>query len=159
MNTTEKISTVTLDMIRARLGQSDQRTLAAAGDMSERFHRRGPAPVCPDDLPSPELPAVAAVPDAVQSILTEIDFWSTGERRPQQMTAVCRKSIFPTGSAVLSSASPTQMVAAIRSADEYATQMEQKAAAYRETVAAAVAAHTSSHADAARELVGLCGQV
>lgn len=57
---------------------------------------------------------------------------------------------------IRSDATPAQLVAAIRAADEYAVEFERLVAEYRETIKQANAAHAAAQADSVRELVGLC---
>lgn len=145
MHTIEKISTITLAQVTARLLAANERVKEAADDIVERYHKRGPEPVCPSDLtplPAPTLPTISTT----AGIATNYTDWT-----------MIGYSHFGVGAGI--NAHPESdaktLVAAIEAVDALAATMERLASEYRDATAAAIAAHASEQAEATRTLVGL----
>jgi hypothetical protein len=165
-STYESTSTLTTTMIEARLLAADTRVRAAANDMVDRHHKRAKTgPNWLADAPFAECPYVPPVPQAVLDVVAGdgVGTWSRGPSREQQFTAIHRDGLMSRhtyhGSPqplIRSNATPSQLVAAIHAADEYAAEFERLATEYRDTITRANAAHAASQADSVRELVGLC---
>jgi len=152
-HTLDRISTITLDRVAARMLQADARIRAAAADMVDRYYRRGSAPVVPTDLEALEMPTIPPVPDSIGAVLYDWSGSCQAAYSPQYRN--CIISDVKTAS-VRNTATAAQLVAAIRDADEYAALYERRATEYREATAKAIEAHAAGSVDAVRELTALC---
>lgn len=162
-HTINRISTIDLPKVNARLARADAAVRAATHDMTDRHYRRvADGIVTPTDFASLPLPPIPNLPTAIRAVYNYdgLSYWHTDQRATAtDLTAIHRGSIFfrDTGSRVLDSATSTQLVAAIHAADEYAAQIAAMARSYAEATRAATEAHIKEQADATRELVALVG--
>lgn len=161
MNTYQKISRITPEQVAARLAKADKRFVAASNAATRTHYRHEGAPVnVPEDVAMPGLPNVPGIPDAVHDVLHGDCLASNqGSLRKQDATFGGRSYIFLRHVLVLAKASPAQLVAAIKAADEYAAQAEQISRDYLTSVEAAVASHVAGQVEAVNELAGLVAQV
>lgn len=162
MNTYEKISKITPEQVTARLAKADKRFVAAKDAATKTSYRHDGALInVPHDVVMPELPTVPPVPqdllDGVHDVC--IPQWSRGEKRDEDYSFTHRSGIFWSQIQIKASASPAQLVAAIKAADGYASQAEQISRGYLASVESAIAAHVASQVDAVNELAGLVAQV
>ena len=161
MNTYEKISKINPEQVAARLAKAAARFVAASNAATKTHYRHDGAPVnVPSDCIMPDLPTVPGIPDALHDVVHGDCLAShQSARRSEDGTFGWRSYIFPRGVIVLQSASPAQLVAAIKAADEYAAQAEQISRDYLASVETAIASHVASQVDAVNELAGLVAQV
>lgn len=149
MHTIERISTVTLVQVTARMNVANARIRAAANDIVERRHKRGPAPICPSDLVGvtmPNCPTITSKDGIYTSYADESLYGYTHRGVGADLCASL-------------DADAATLVRAIAALDDLAVKMQKLAAEYREATAAAIATHAEKSAEAAKTLVGLVAQV
>jgi len=161
MNTYQKISKITPEQVDARLAKADKRYVAASNAATKTHYRHDGAPVnVPQDVTMPPLPNVPSIPDALHEVLHGDCLASNQDTlRKQDATFGGRSYIFLRQVRVLAKATPAQLVAAIKAADEYASEVECISAGYLADVNAAIAEHTAKQVEAVNELAGLVAQV
>lgn len=159
-NTYQKISKITPEQVVARIAKADKRFVAASNAATKTHYRHEGAHVkAPEDVTMPELPTVPGIPDALYDVMQgECLPSAQKERRREEGTFGWRSCIFHRMPIVTQAATPAQLVAAIKAADEYATQAEQISRDYLASVEAAIGRHVAAQVEAVNELAGLVAQ-
>lgn len=155
MKTTyETISSVTPEMVLRRLKVASDRVAAAGMNMVERHLGRIDDGHCPPSdmppVPVPDLPAhpvsIAAVAHVDQYIL---DRAKNGVEYPWTDTPLINRG------GIKDTATPSQIVSAIRDADAYADAVCEIMRRYRQDTADAITRHTADQVTAVSDLAGL----
>ena len=154
------LNTVKLSLgdVQMRIDAADKIVREKAKAIVERHYRRGPAPVALDDMDKIKLPEVSTLPFALYAVAVENDllFCDKPQRRPYKYDVANRCALSVT---LDPKATPEQLVAAIKAADERAALYTALDAEYTEATKAAIAEHVKAQHGACLELVGLCAQV
>lgn len=160
-HTIERISTVTLAQITARLQVENRRVIAAAKDMGERSLRRGTPPVYPPDMPVLDTPIMPPPPKIVGVVTAGAwnGFDYSGTQRRDNEPASIHHTLLRVYEKGAPSVSPqctaAQMVEAIEAASIYATTYERAAVEYREATAKAIETHVAAQHEAVKRLAGM----
>ena len=139
-----------LEAVKRRMKRCVDRVEAAREDMRDRFFGRAKDGVNPvSDIPTLHEPSLPEVPDEWKRAVANLRLRTAGYYLGWSETQTCPDA----------SATPAELVAAIRAGDAYADECERIAREYKATVARAVEEHIRNQTDAVGELTAIVGSV
>lgn len=160
MNTIEKITTVTKDMVAQAFAGQSKRIQAAAHDMSERYYRRHADGVNPtEDMPDIACPDAPDMPEALAKCISPNTYGIRYVTREQWASAISMHGLTRTYQGRdyfdLLPGSPTDYLAGLKAISALADEYERLSREYKATVTEALAGHVRQQMDAAKDLAAI----
>lgn len=147
---------ITLGQVQERIDLADKTVRESAASILRRSQRNGPAPVALLDMPVIPLPEVDALPVALFKVAQHRHLSAQDrDSREYKCHVGYRRSL---NVVLREEATPEELVAAIKAADERAALYVALDAKYTEDTKAAIAEHVKAQHGACVELLALCAQ-